>query len=298
VPGDQFLDLSLCARHNSRPLTDATKPPASQQLIQELDLPPTRPPLDERRGVYSLRFAQSDDEVERCLRLRYEVFNLELGEGLRDSKATQLDQDRFDAIWDHLMVIDGATDRVIGTYRMQTWAKAQATEGFYSAGEFDLSSIPVHMMQGAVELGRAAVAKEYRDQAVLFLLWRGLASYLYWNRSRYFFGCSSITSQDPEEGLRAYAWLKRNGHLHDQFEVTPLHEHACHVSTHQLYEGEYTMPKLFELYLRFGAKLCGPPAIDREFGTIDFLTWTDTRRIEAKKMAPFTRGLPLGEEPS
>src|SRR6202007_482087 len=31
-------------------------------------------------------------------------------------------------------------------------------------------------------------------------------------------------------------------------------------------------PKLFRAYLDISARLCGPPAIDREFKTIDFLT--------------------------
>jgi putative hemolysin len=36
-----------------------------------------------------------------------------------------------------------------------------------------------------------------------------------------------------------------------------------------------TIPKLLTAYLALGAQVCGPPAIDREFGTIDFLTWLD-----------------------
>ena len=34
-------------------------------------------------------------------------------------------------------------------------------------------------------------------------------------------------------------------------------------------------PKLLRAYLSVGAKICGPPAIDREFKTIDFLTILD-----------------------
>jgi putative hemolysin len=35
------------------------------------------------------------------------------------------------------------------------------------------------------------------------------------------------------------------------------------------------IPRLLSAYLALGAGLCGPPAIDREFRTIDFLTWLD-----------------------
>jgi putative hemolysin len=34
-------------------------------------------------------------------------------------------------------------------------------------------------------------------------------------------------------------------------------------------------PRLFRAYLDISAKVCGPPAIDREFKTIDFLTLID-----------------------
>jgi putative hemolysin len=34
-------------------------------------------------------------------------------------------------------------------------------------------------------------------------------------------------------------------------------------------------------YLSIGAKICGPPAIDREFGTIDFLTLLDLHTLDA-----------------
>lgn len=255
----------------------------------------TLPPLNELRGSYLLRFATTATDVESCQRLRYEVFNLELGEGLSTSVESELDVDRFDAPCDHLMVIDEATGRTIGTYRMQTWDTAVSAEGFYAAGEFDLSSIPEAYMQQAIELGRAAVAADYRDQAVLFLLWRGLIAYLRWNRKRFFFGCSSITSQDPEEGLRAHDWLKRENHMHPEFEVHPTAEYRCESAGYESLHEEYSLPKLFALYLRFGGKLCGPPAIDREFGTIDFLTWTDTQLISRKFMALFSRGLPERE---
>ena len=35
------------------------------------------------------------------------------------------------------------------------------------------------------------------------------------------------------------------------------------------------IPRLLSAYLAMGAALCSPPALDREFRTIDFLTWAD-----------------------
>ena len=94
------------------------------------------------QGRYSLRLARSEGDLDAVLRLRYEVFNLELGEGLDASRATGRDQDEFDLACDHLMVEDVNDGRVVGTYRMQTSEVAARGRGFYSAGEFDLSLLP------------------------------------------------------------------------------------------------------------------------------------------------------------
>jgi putative hemolysin len=257
-----------------------------------LRLDQTVPPLNEVRGTRRIRFARDESDVEACLRLRYEVFNVELGEGLKESEALGLDRDRFDDVCDHLMVFDEPSGEVVGTYRMQTHDMARAAHGFYSAGEYDLGHVPAKLLTRTVELGRAAILGPHRDKTVLFLLWRGLASYQQWNGMRYLFGCSSITSQDPREGLVAYDWLERAGHLHPGFHVPALPEYACESPDYKPSIDDYVLPKLFEFYIRYGAKICSSPAIDREFGTIDFLTWTDTGTIRGKFVDLCTQGLP------
>jgi putative hemolysin len=41
----------------------------------------------------------------------------------------------------------------------------------------------------------------------------------------------------------------------------------------------FKVPKLLKTYLAIGARICGSPAWDRDFGTIDFLTLLDLRLI-------------------
>lgn len=259
---------------------------------ESLALTDSRPPVDEVRGRYRLRYARTAMEVEACCRLRYEVFNVELGEGLAESAATGLDHDEFDAQCVHLMVVDETVQRVIGTYRLQTREMAEEGRGFYSAGEFDLSAVTGALFENTVELGRAAIAAEHRDKLVLFLLWRGLMAFLLWNRKRHLFGCSSLTSQDPETGLQASDWLARNGFRHEEFETPPKPGYECVVPGHEIFEGEFKPPKLFATYLRHGARLSSPPALDRVFGTIDFLTWLDSKQLDPRKAKLFSLGLP------
>jgi len=121
-------------------------------------------------GKYGVRFARTPAELAEVQRLRFEVFNLELGEGLDESYETGLDEDRFDPVCHHLIVTDRRSERIVGTYRMLTSAMAEAHEGFYSAGEFDLDALPPSVIGDAIEIGRACVATEYRNRHVLFLL--------------------------------------------------------------------------------------------------------------------------------
>lgn len=250
-----------------------------------------RPPLDERQGPYRLRFARGAADLESVFRLRYEVFNVELGEGLESSVASGLDRDPFDAQCDHLLVEEARTGRAVGTYRLQVVEMAAAGEGFYSATEFDFSLLPAGFLDDTIELGRACIAREHRNKKVLFLLWRGITSYALWNGRRNFLGCSSLTSQDPEEGLAVYDHLARARFLHPEIWLPPLAGYECVVDGHADTGERVELPTLFGTYLRYGAKVCGPPAIDRYFGTIDFLTLLDVGDVDPRVFAMFAAGL-------
>jgi putative hemolysin len=254
---------------------------AQQPLLAGFSDIPTRELGDSK---YTVRYAQTADELDAVLALRFEVFNLELGEGLASSYETGRDEDEFDAVCRHLVVVERTTGRVVGTYRLQTGAMAAAGHGFYSATEFDLSGLPTDMIEDAVELGRACVARDHRNTRVLFLLWRGLAAYAAHNGKRFLFGCCSLTSQDPAEGERVARRLAFEGHVHPTLAVASRPGFECAAGLHTDGIGEAHVPKLFASYLRYGAKVCGPPALDRAFGTIDFFVLFD---VEA--MDPSTR---------
>ena len=241
--------------------------------------------LNSAQGPYALRLAQSQDERAAAYRLRFEVFNLELGEGLETAYINRQDRDEFDPVCDHLIVEERCTGKVVGTYRLQTGATAAANFGYYSEHEFDFTPYqPLrHCM---VELGRACVAHEHRSSEVLFLLWRGIAEYAVHHGARYLIGCSSLTSQDPAEGTAVYFALR--GFLAD----TPLRtvpQSAFSMPLTQSVGGTAKVPKLLRTYLAVGAKICGPPAIDREFKTIDFLTLMDLASLHPRLLSRLLR---------
>ena len=261
------------------PLLDKTEYPRFRDSL---------PPSELREGKYLIRFANSLEELDEVLRLRFEIFNLELGEGLESSFQTGRDVDEYDLACHHLMVIEAATEKVVGTYRLQTGAMAAAATGFYSATEFDLSRLPLEVLEDSVELSRACIAKEYRNTQVLFLLWKGLAAYIAFNRKRFLFGCCSLTSQDANEGRRAMEVLEREGHLHPSYYVPPKAEFECYPAGFEVENPfEMKLPKLFRSYLRIGTKVCGPPAIDRLFKTIDFFVLFDLFEMDRQTQRMF-----------
>jgi putative hemolysin len=221
---------------------------------------------------YATRLARNADEVCAAQVLRFEVFNLELNEGLASSHTCGRDEDPFDAVCDHLIVEHRPSGRVVGTYRLQTGLNAAAHLGYYSEQEFEFKNFE-RARPEIIELGRACVHREHRNLVVLGMLWKGIADYAKARRGRYLMGCSSLTTQDASVGASAYADLCRKHLASPQWRTRPLPAYDC--SLNQLAAEPANIPKLLRAYLTLGAKICGPPALDRHFKTIDFLTLLD-----------------------
>ena len=225
---------------------------------------------------YHTRLARNLDEVRAAQALRFQVFNLELNEGHEQSYATGLDADPFDAACDHLVVEHLPSANIVGTYRLQSGCNAAAYRGYYCAQEFEFQMFESFRAE-MIELGRACVHPQHRNLVVLGLLWKGIADYARQHGGRYLFGCSSLTSQDPEVGASAYADLCRRHLAPLQWRTRPLA--AYDFSLNQLAAEPVKIPKLLRAYLTLGAKICGPPALDRQFKTIDFLTLLDLQTL-------------------
>ena len=236
-----------------------------------------------RRGLYLAKFATGEDELAAALRLRFEVFNLELNEGLQSAYASGHDHDEFDAVCDHLIVEHIPSKKVVGTYLLQTGITAAENLGYYSQREFDFAPY-AKIRPLLIELGRACIHREHRSSDVLYLLWRGIAGYALKHGSRFLIGCSSLTSQDPAHGSSVYKRLLE-WQVEDSLRTRPLESFAMplvHSSP-----GDDKVPKLLRTYLAIGAKICGPPALDREFKTIDFLTLLDLENLHPRVRARF-----------
>jgi putative hemolysin len=227
---------------------------------------------------YTVKLAADAQEFRAALRLRYEVFNVELREGLQSSHATGYDFDSFDAVTDHILVKCAYSRRVVGTYRLQTGIIAARNLGYYSEKEFDFTPYEPLRPQ-LLELGRACIHQDHRNTQVLMLLWKAIAQCGIQRGCRYLIGCSSLSSQELAIGAAVYEKLKKFL-VAPELQTAPQRNYVRDLDAGAVHDTEETrLPKLLRAYLTVGAQVCGPPALDAQFGTIDFLTLLDLARV-------------------
>jgi len=223
---------------------------------------------------FDIKITTDPKEIREAQKLRFQVFNLEMKKGLQTSYKSGLDVDDFDPSCDHLIVRDRTSKEVVGTYRLLLGSQASKNLGFYSEREFDLEKIKA--LDGELlELGRSCARKDFRDRALIPLMWEAIAHYVKKHRIKFLFGCGSLYTTNPEEVSECFSLLKRKYYVVDNVGIA--NEHALFLK----------LPSLIKGYLRLGAVVCGPPALDREFGTADFLVLLDMRRLSSEYLRRF-----------
>jgi putative hemolysin len=253
----------------------------SSQLLVSTDQAGAELPADAPR--YSLLVAHGNQEVVAAQKLRYEVFAEEMGAHL-NSPEPGLDVDHFDEFCDHLVVRDDRTGEIVGCYRMLPPERAAQAGSLYSDSEFDLTAL-TDLRPSLVETGRSCVHPDHRSGAVVSLVWAGIARYMLLSGHRYLAGCASV----PLTGSGSYAagvWdLVRAKHYSDETtRVSPLHPWQVDGVERP---DRAVLPPLIKGYLRLGAKVCGPPALDADFGVADFFVLLDLHQVDERYLKFF-----------
>jgi putative hemolysin len=236
----------------------------------------------ERR--YSVGFARSAELVRAAQRLRWRVFAEELGARLA-SREPGIDQDIFDRYCEHLVVREGESGEVVGTYRVLGPDAARRIGCYYSEGEFDLTRLKP-LRRRLVEVGRSCIHPGHRGGAVIALLWSGLARYMLAGGYSHLGGCASMSVADGGHAAASVFERLRARHLapveHRVFprRVLPLDELDASRAA--------DAPPLVRGYLRAGAWICGEPALDPEFNTADFFLLLPMARLSARYARHFT----------
>lgn len=264
----------------SRPVATAPYPLRAEQIS----------PWHVRHGSYRASFARTRGELEAIQRLRYRVFNLELGEGLASSRASGRDDDGYDGRCHHLLVTHAPDGIAVGTYRLATLELAALGGDFYSAQEFDLSGLSPQVLGAGVELGRACIAATHRGRQVLALLWQGIAAYAAHNRKRFLFGCASLPGSLAASVTELDRLLRAAGAIDPALPVRPRPGFEPPAAAPAEPLGPDALPPLVRRYLRVGARLAATPAHDRAFGTLDYFTMIDLEETRGRLGAQLRAG--------
>lgn len=240
---------------------------------------------------FEIKITREQDEVRAAQRLRFEVFNLEMKKGLELSYQQGLDADDYDPLCEHLIVRDLNNRKVVGTYRLLLGSQARSHFGFYSEREFRLDNIK-KLSGELLELGRSCAHKDYRDKALISFMWDAIADYVKAHKVSYIFGCASLLTTQPAEVSKFYSYLKEKYYAPEELRVHPVPEKIfpdldenVAISDEQAVFAQ--LPGLIKGYLRVGALLCGPPALDVEFGTTDLFLLLDVTRMSAEYLRRF-----------
>jgi putative hemolysin len=245
------------------------------------------------RSATALELQSGEDPllVAAAQALRYRVFYEELGAAADPALETVgRDVDDFDALADHLVVIDRTRvapgdPGVVGCYRLLRGAVAASVGGFYSAGEFDLSIFSDRLPR-VVELGRACVHPDYRNGAVMQLLWRGIARYLEAHGLDLMLGCASLPGSDLRAHGPALAYLASRHLAPETLRPRALPARRSNLPTADAYsaieleQAKRGLPALLKAYLRMGGLIGDGAVVDRQFNTVDVCLVLPTDRIQ------------------
>ena len=243
-------------------------------------------------SLYTLRLADSQLDVAAAQRLRYRVFVQELGAtGPLIDHTRQIEQDSFDAIADHMILIDNRTDpatgnHVIGAYRLLSSDRLPQGQPFYSESEYDLTPLR-QSNRRLLELGRSCVHPDHRGGTAMFHLWNGLAAYILERNIEILFGTASFHGTDIKALAAPLSWL---GHHHlapPDMRVTARPPHRADLiqipaADLDRRSAMAAMPALIKAYLRLGGFVGDGAWVDHAFNTTDVCLVMDTGRMSAK----------------
>jgi putative hemolysin len=263
--------------------------------------PPEGPGFGElRAGNLGVRIARTRAEIDAVQALRFRVFYQEMGATPDYSAALeQRDRDAFDPVADHLLVVDydigQGPDGVIGTYRLIQREGAAKAGRFYSEGEYDIT--PVLAFPGKVlELGRSCVDSAHRSRAVMQLLWRGIAAYVFRHQIDLMFGCASLPGTDPDILAPELSYLHYN-HLAPPA-LRPRALAQRYVEMRRMDPDQLDMrralsqlPPLIKGYLRLGGFVGDGAVIDPQFNTTDVAVVVKTDLVTDKYYRHYERKL-------
>lgn len=251
-----------------------------------------------RSGNLGVRLAVDADEIDAVQALRYRVFYTEMGaQADATTAATQRDRDDFDAVADHLLVVDHdrgeGAQSVVGTYRLIRRPAAARLGRWYSAAEYDISRILAAEGE-LVECGRSCVDAAYRTRGTLQLLWGGIAAYVFKHRIAILFGCASLPGTDLDALSDQLTYLAANHMAPEAIRPVALPDRYVPMLRRDpagidVKRTLVDLPPLVKGYLRLGGFVGDGAVLDHQFNTTDVAVLVKTDQITDKYYRHYQR---------
>lgn len=298
----------------SAPLAPVRDAPALRRDIRTFVPGPSRKardlgglnPILGRMGSLEVRLATTVQEIRQAQKLRFKVFYEEMSAAPNSlSLISRRDIDDYDAICDHLLVLDHdvkprplrpAKPKVVGTYRLLRQEVADRNWGFYTAGEYDIAPlIDTHRTLRFLELGRSCVLKPYRNKRTVELLWHGIWTYVLHHRIDVMIGCASLEGTDPQALALPLSFLHHHASASDEWQASALPGRGTPMNLLAKDAVDpkaalHALPPMIKGYLRLGASFGRGAVIDRQFGTTDVLVILPVSAINPRYIDHFGPG--------
>ncbi|MEM7019683.1 MAG: GNAT family N-acyltransferase, partial [Pseudomonadota bacterium] len=231
---------------------------------------------------FSVGLTTDLDEIRKAQQLRYQVFGEEMGAKLEVSEPG-IDSDRYDTYCQHMVVRDNGTNEVIGCMRLLTREGAEQAGGFYSASEFEQFQNIINIPGSLMEVGRTCIHADYRNGAIMGLIWAGLAQTVTEQNIDYLMGCASVPLVDNRYNVVFDRLLGKYSAPTDMHIIPKVR-----LNREEVDATPAEVPALVKAYLRLGAQICGEPYWDADFKTADLFIVVDVnKRLQSRYVNHF-----------
>jgi L-ornithine Nalpha-acyltransferase len=242
-------------------------------------------------GPYTVRFAQTIDEIRAAQALRYRIFYQEKsGKPSAEMQAEQRDMDQWDEGGFHIVVLDARAEEqptVVGTLRLFHSECLEPEQHFYTEETFDLNRLKSHFGQ-SLELSRFCVDPDGRGGVILMLIWKYAMSFIQDNNIPVMLGCASFSGTDVNKHLPVLQYLYQH-HLAEE-SLRPEPKVDEYIDLNALYgkldkssadweEAQKSIPTLLRGYVKLGAKISDAAIIDSAFNTVYVSIYVETQSM-------------------
>jgi len=233
------------------------------------------------KGRYTVRLAQSGDDVRKAQALRHLTFIDGTGAAARD---TGVDSDNYDAVCDHILIEDAKTGDLTCCFRLLPFESGAEISASYSSQFYDLEALHA-FPDRVVEMGRFCVHPDHRKGEVLRIAWGAMTRYVDAREIKLLIGCSSFHGVDADTYRDAFALLKDNHLAPTRWLPRPkaanIFEFARKLSLRRpdKMRGMRLMPPLLRGYLSMGGWVSDHAVIDHDMNTLHVFTGLEISRV-------------------